>query len=249
MKSIKKHKTWTQGFTLIEIILGMMIFAILGLGLLGSFTNGLRLNKEIEAASQTTRQLRWVFDGLSRDLDNVRFYDFAQSYPKVLSFSGGKDRVRFLIVTDEGLKWISYYIGEPKRDVVHKTIIGKHFDKVSSIVTSYKEENASKFLIRQELPFVDGLGENESEGANEEVVLRGVKEGAVTFEFAAARGPEEQNVDWKDSWEEDALPTYVRIGLTLDDDQLKTNSPAHLVRQFLIPMGLIRHDQEQASQQ
>ena len=138
------------GFTLIEMLLGVIIFSIIAVTVYATFSSGMQLNRRAEHVNTIAREVRWVFDNLTEDLENARFYDFSKSYPDKIAFQGKSDRMDFLLAGPDGLRVVSYYLDEPDFGRVVKTVVGKRVKKLSSVLSNYTEKSNVRFLVRQE---------------------------------------------------------------------------------------------------
>jgi prepilin-type N-terminal cleavage/methylation domain-containing protein len=74
--SVIRRRSKMRGFTLIEILLGLTIFAVIGLSLYTTFANGIQLSRQSEQLENLYREARWTYDILAADLENMVSYQF-----------------------------------------------------------------------------------------------------------------------------------------------------------------------------
>src|SRR3569833_3026891 len=85
MPLMKKQE---HSFSLVELLLGLLIFSIIALTLYSMFSTGLKVDEKSHYISQSYQEARLSFDMLSQDLENAFIYDTSASYPDQLSFVG-----------------------------------------------------------------------------------------------------------------------------------------------------------------
>ena len=146
-----------NGFTLIELILAISIFAIIGLTVYSIFASSIKISAYSEGQGDVYRQSRWILDLMSRELEAAVNYDFSNSYEDLSPFSGNKDEIRFLIRTDEGLKSVKYYLILPESSQIHEVVIGKKYKKNVDIDLENETAEQDYYLVREEKSFVDFL--------------------------------------------------------------------------------------------
>lgn len=97
-----------KGFTLLEMILGAVVFALVTMSLFQIFFNGLETYKRAQYTSKTYIQMFRVFDALDADIAAAVKFDYSAADPQWASFHGDGTSLRFVIKTPEGLKVVRY---------------------------------------------------------------------------------------------------------------------------------------------
>lgn len=228
-------KILQRAFTLVELLLGVTIFAVIAVCLYATFSSGFRLSEQSEKNNKTYREIRWVLELMTQDLENMVPYDFLRSYPDRKAFEGDKDKIVLLLAEEGGLKAIRYFLSQAKRDEVKKTIIGKTYKKNVNQTVSFKQEENKYYLIRESIPFLDYL-EGISDDDNQEVLSKDIAPDGLGFSFAYLKEEEGSDIIWKDSWEQDYIPFGVHIEIKFVS--LENNKEPFMVsRDVLVPAG------------
>lgn len=226
-----------QGFTLLELLLGLSIFSLIALSVYSVFAGGTQLSERSQNQNEVTREARWAFDLMAQDLENMVLYDFSGSYPEQLAFTGSSEKVTFLSATGKGLKFISYYLVEPETDTVFQTLIGETYSKNVQIITSTSEGETLLFLVREENDFVDYLN-GETEDTSIEILSTHVLDGGLQFSFGYVEDEESTTMTWSSDWSDTAIPSNVRISIDFppldEDDDVITQ-----VKEVLVPSGYL----------
>ncbi len=243
-KILKKKK----GFTLIEVLLGLLIFSIISLGLYNTFRTGILLDRRGSGLTQLFQQVRWALEQLTEELEGARYYDFSGSYEDKTSFFGDQSKMTFFIAEDDGLKVIEYSLAEPDFGKIVKTVIGKKVKKLKSLTLSYSEKNNVRFLIRKELSFAESLQEDSKSEGEKEVLITKVAEGGLSFKFGEIDKNEfSQELVWHDEWEGPYVPSAVRVELALLHPDKKSEN-IRLTRDIIIPIGGVNEKDEEKKQ-
>jgi len=218
-----KHKAKpTEGFTLIEVLLGIVIFSIIALTLYNVFWMGIKIDNRSEGINKNYQEARLAFEVLSQDLENAILYDFSASYPQEISFKGQADQFSFLLPNEDGVEKVRYYLGMPDWEKITRVIIKQHMNHLSHITLTSNEDAPIRFLMRQEVLLSTDLskGKNTSLG---EVIAAGIKKDSLRFQYgfikqdASSPNPTHKEIIWKDTWEDVTLPLAVRVEMTLFD--------------------------------
>jgi type II secretion system protein J len=196
-----------KAFTLIEVLVGLMIFALISVSLYNSFHMALEFKKRGIDANRVYREARWVMAKLEGDLENVIWYDFSGSYGNKTSFLGDHHKVCFVIHTSEGLKVVWYYL---------------------------KSNNSStKLLCRKVCDFKHFLESNQKDlekETDQEVVLSDAVSG-LEFFYSQKNGG-----DWENTWDnEKDIPGAVKADLILQAQG--GPHPVLFERKIFIPLG------------
>lgn len=224
------------GFTLLEMLLGILIFSVIALSLYSTFAAGVHLNRRSEQALKIQREARWTLDQLSRDLENMVFYDFSGSYPELKSFMAMTAAVSFLKTAAHGLQAVRYQVQPIEHGSVFTTIKGITSDRNVRVVSGNLNniENRRWALTREIQDFRAFLTQG-FEGASREILSRSIPVEGFRLEFAALPKRSTQSLRWVNSWEGKAIPKGVRLRLTLITGEPAVK--ASFVRDVFIPTG------------
>ena len=226
-----------KGFTLIEVVLGISIFALIALTFYSIFSNGLRINSRAGKNEQLYRELRGSLDTLASDLENMVPYEGYNGDTGV--FQGLPQSLSLALPTDSGLKIVHYSLESPDAGKILETRIGEDTSKNKRIVVNSTEEEKIEFLIREETPLFSSTDSNpEKEGEGLEILSMHVVPGSLQFSYAAQGKPtdDEKNLDWKNEWKDAHFPSVVRVELSfVDPDQPET--PLLIQKDIFVPTG------------
>ena len=224
-----------KGFTLIEVVLGLSIFALTALTFYAVFSNGLRINERAATSEQLYRELRWSLDTLTLDLENMVPYEGYNS--GVGAFEGTEQTISFIRPTAEGLKVIRYSLQSPEQTKVFETRIGERSSKNKPIIINYTEEEKIEFLIREEQPFAQSSDGKADVPSEPEVLSTHIQPGSLRFSYGY-RGEEGQapGLTWKDDWKDIHFPSLVRVELAFVEPG-QTQVALSVKKEILIPAG------------
>lgn len=196
MKKLKKNRRLdfinSRGFTLIEMILGLLIFSIIAVSLYSTFSMAISVWKKSEDVNRIYREAKWSLEKIASSLKNADFFDFTKNYPDIKLFSGQSDKVSFYITSDTGLKKIGYSL--------------EKLDKRNLFSLEEKTQDFVGCLSGQEL------------GLKKASLTSLVKEEGLKFSYAYRTIDSEatETLLWKDSFAGQVyLPRLVKIALTL----------------------------------
>ncbi|MFA5088204.1 MAG: prepilin-type N-terminal cleavage/methylation domain-containing protein [Candidatus Omnitrophota bacterium] len=207
------------GFSLIEILLGLALFSIVALILYNVFFGGIKVNRKSESASQMYREARWAFDRITSDLENMVPYDFSNSYPGSLAFSGGSNGFELLLATGTGLERVRYSLQSPDLGHRHQIVIGKHFSENAPVVIRREEEGApQRTLIRDQIPFVDSLSPGQEENVRSQILCSGLIDGGLQFKYARQSDEGKRMLVWEEEWGKEYFPVGVKVRLTFREE-------------------------------
>jgi type II secretory pathway pseudopilin PulG len=230
-------KLTKKSFTLLELLLGLSIFALISLCIYSVFSGGLQLNDRSQRQGEIYREARWSLTLMAKELENMVPYDFANSYPDLAPFVGGKDSISFILSTGEGLKVVGYYLASPQRDAIFQTIIGSTYSKNVTVTNKFVESTQAQYLVRSEKDFVAYLNDQSLEDAEIEVISQNVKDGGLRFSYGFLQDEESTVVFWQDSWSFNDIPLNVRIEIDFlypEEERVLTTQ-----RDVLIPPGYL----------
>ena len=201
----------TNGFTLIEVLLGLSIFSIIALCLFSAFRGAMQIKQKSDDQNTILREARWAFLRMNQDLKNMARYDFSGSVPQMRACAGARDKISFLKLSDQGLRVVSFYLAPPEKIFVHKILIrSKHRGNQKTVLTA-QENSPTMLLIREEIPLIDYWQGKESSLEDKEILSADIKRDGLEF-FYAQETPEE--TIWKALWDQNDLPSGVRVRLS-----------------------------------
>jgi prepilin-type N-terminal cleavage/methylation domain-containing protein len=223
-----------SGFTLVEVLLGLLIFSLIAAGLYGTFRGGLSVNRRVQEVNTGYQEIRWIFDQMASDLENAINYDFSGSYPDLKSFEGGAEQIRLVVDGKNGLMVVTYSLKEPSATSVITTIVNRKASKMKSMVLTHEEAARTRLLIRTEEPLVSFLGKHEPQ--DQEVLSFLVRNNGLKFSYAAKSPESSSEVPWENSWSKDTLPALVKMDLLLANFD-SSQGDLSFSREIWVPMG------------
>lgn len=231
------------GFTLLETLLGLVIFAILASSLYGVFASAWQIQKRSQGLSRIHREASWAMDMLARDLENMAGYDFTGSYPRQLAFTADAGKITFLTVTDKGLRFVSYRVETPQATKVHQVVLAEKTKK--NVALKLGDENAgvkTAFLVREETGFAAYLQEAATGAPGDiEILSSRISQDGLKFQFAFEPQEPEADYEWRPVWGQDHIPLGVRVEMAfvLSD---KARSQLKFKRDIHVPAGKLGSD-------
>ena len=207
------------GFTIIELLLGLAIAAIIGVGVYNIFWSSVKLDDRMRRIHDTYMEVLLADQILTHDLENAVSLDFSNSYPTVQVFEGKKEEMVFLTKTPTGIKRVRYYAGLWD-NAAAKVMIGR---VVNPSTQTSKEDIPIEFLLRQEGNLADWLNET-SNHTSVQIIAAGLKKESFQCQYATfikdLRKSGINGLNYQDSWTDKALPLGVSCSFVLYD-------PAH----------------------
>ena len=177
-----------KGFTFVELIVAVTLFAIIAASVYAVFGTGLRVWRKMNPVVENNQSVRGFFFTIDRDLKNMVAYQKDGA-----NFKGDATRVSFMTLVE-----------------VSGTNAPLHSELAQVVYFLDKDTRMIKRLVATR---EEGLDETKSKA---EVMLKGVDEKDFRFEYgskATSTGPGSM-YDWKDKWEEEAkIPRGVKIKL------------------------------------
>ena len=169
-----------RGFTLIELIVGLAIFAVIALTLYSTFAQGINLNRRARHADNMCREIRWALETIALDLENMVEYQYVDATTGEArgSFTGDETSLSFILPTDSGLKKIRYYLKSPEDVEVHQVIVNRTARNKGTITTRYEETaQRTRLLVREEIPLFDLTQSTDDDEEGIEILSQYVQEG------------------------------------------------------------------------
>lgn len=175
-----------KGFTFIELMIAITIFAVVAVALYSSFGAGISVWNKGEKEIIFNQDMRVAFDDFGKDFKNIVNY---KNDDLNFNFIGGKSSVQMLTRLMTG--------GRPNLFVV------SYFTK--------EEENGSISLKRA---YADYTKNYVIDPLKAETVLSNL--GEADFSYVYGTGDENNPYEWRDSWnEQDKIPRGVKFSLKL----------------------------------
>lgn len=228
--------TRSYGFTLVEVLLAVVIFSVVGLSLYGSFAAGTRLNRKLESTLRLQRDAVWTLERIARDMENMVDYDFRNSYPELKSFSVEPGSVAFLVPSEQGLKAVRYQLQRSKNGEIRETRIGSMTRENVAVTEQKTIDRRENVMVREEQDFFSFVSKG-FEGAAAEVLLKPLVDDSFKISFLQSQGQEQSEGEWSETWER-GIPRGARILLTIDDG----NAEKTFQRVVLVPQGNLPHE-------
>jgi len=168
------------GFTLVEILLGVMIFGILSTTIYGVFANAIRLNRQARNIEELYRDARCVIDALTLDLENMVPYTTSREFfekrevivkeatrknvtitqksitglmeedAAVGSFIGQEQSLAMVVPQADGLKEVVYYLQPPQQTRIYQSLINRFDFSLSTVVTQSEDIEEDLYFLIRE---------------------------------------------------------------------------------------------------
>jgi hypothetical protein len=215
------------------------------------FSSGVKLSQRFDSQNEIYKEIRWTFEGMAKEIENMLPYDFTASYPEKFALTGTSHKITFLTAPKDQLAFIEYELIEPSFAHISQTIIGKTIAK-NKTETQYKTEYVPVyFLVRREKSFTGFLNESFNKNKDEEVLAANVKAGSLTFRygyFDQEGDDKNQEMKWKDEWKENKFPAMIRVSMdfVVYDKQHKAAPPQIIAfaQDVLVFPGIIHKEKE-----
>jgi prepilin-type N-terminal cleavage/methylation domain-containing protein len=221
---IKAALPCRDGFSLVELLLGLAIAAIIGVCVYNMFWSAMKLDDRMRHVHDNYMEVLMANQALSHDLENAIKLDFSASYPDARNFDGQKNGFSFLTQTPRGIKHVRYYSGLLDQGTVTKIMIGRVVNPLNSITANSRESLPIEFLLRQESSLADWLNETTNDTSTQ-IVAAGLKKGSFNCQYAPfVKNLYEEGtggIVYTDSWDEKNLPLAVSCSFALYDPKVQ----------------------------
>ena len=231
-----------RGFTFIEILVALSLVGVLAGSLYATYASGVQIHKRAQKLELWTRAAFWSFDAITSDLENMLPYHSPGSSTGTPNdfFEGTSSSLKLLCSSENGIKEVRYFLKDPEYGTVHKVIVGKRSAAVHVPITVVQtgENRRVHMLVREEKPFPSADGDAEvALGEGLEILNRYVLKDGLKFFFAeGTRGASWDDVQWESAWKKPALPSMVRIEMTLVNPQAPDET-VDLKKDIFVPLG------------
>lgn len=204
-----------RGFSLIELLLALSIFAVVVVCVYGTFWAGMNLSNRSNEEQKVYHQMRLALELMSVDLENAVPYDFTNSYPDKRAFEGSEQAIVFLAASPEGLKAIRYSLEPADEGRIHRVVVGKTQTRNVATVADYREEGIKlSRLVREERDFSDYVNGARGAGPGAETIAVDIKENSLKFAFGylpEGKDKADDRYEWHAQWPHPYLPVMVRV--------------------------------------
>lgn len=225
-----------RGFTLLELLLALGIFAVIASTVYAVFAGGIRLSRVSEGRVGVYREAGWAFALLARELENMARFDTSGMKDGEPLFKGEQDEIAFLLPAEDGLKYVRYYLLAPSSGKIHEVVLGKRTSRNVEVDITSTAAQRSYFLVREEYGLLEALA-GTAEGAEPEIIAGNIKEASFRLQYAYAEGELGDTIRFKDSWDYGDIPARVRVSMEFIDGYDAQAVP--LSREVLIPHGVL----------
>jgi len=242
IKALFKH---SRAFSLVELLLGLAIAAIIGLCVYNMFWSAMKLDDKMRRVHESYLEILMADHGLTHDLENAINLDFSASYQGAKIFDGQSKEFSFLEQTAHGIKRVRYYSGLWSGDNFVKSMIGR-VTNPSGITDYSKEALPIEFLLRQEMSLSDWLNETTND-THTQVVANGLKKGSFNCQYAPLvknlHNLGSKEIIYKDTWDDKGLPMSVSCSFILYDPKRTQEGLMFKRDLFLAPVATYHHEQ------
>ena len=231
-------KQLLNGFTLVELLLGLTISTIIGLSVYNMFWQAMKLDDKMRHVHENYTEVLMADHALSHDLENAIKLDFSGSYPDLRIFDGQKTEFSFLTQTPKGIKRVRYYSGLLD-GAVAKSMIGRVVNESSHATGEPKGSLPIEFLLRQESSLPDWLNEM-TNNTSTQIVAAGFKKESFNCQYASfskdLHTVGSKAIDYTDTWDKKGLPLAVSCNFVLYDPKSPEEGIAFKRDIFLSPV-------------
>jgi len=209
----------TKGFTFIELLIALAIFAIMAASIYYTLNTGIRVYTSGNSVISGNQDLRVFFEEISADLANA---------PAGFGMESG-----FNI----GSEWTSQKISFPTLiNIRYGDVSGKELAKVV-----YNFDSRSGKLVRFRAGLEAGFNEELLSQQQEEILLEKSENFPLedlTFEYSYSSAGSEDEYEWRDTWESKGkIPRGVKVRVAL---KRKRSGAVEVFEKIIfLPMGVL----------
>lgn len=228
MKKSRRHYI-SKGFTLVELLLGVLLFGIVSSSIYLVFSQGLRIERRLRNRSSAGQDFFWAMHRMVRDLENMVPYTLPGT--KNVFLDGQQYKIAFLVSGESGLQEVRYELAEQENTKVHRVEVNRDPVGINETLTvSHRKEEARQyFLVRKTRPFLI-MGEEYDE-FHEEILSRHIPGEGLMFSYLSY---DDGSPVWKNQWQEDSWPAAIRIDLTVLEER---QVPVRMVRDVFVVLS------------
>ncbi|MBF0503696.1 MAG: prepilin-type N-terminal cleavage/methylation domain-containing protein [Candidatus Omnitrophica bacterium] len=234
-----------EGFSLVELLLGLAISAIIGVSVYNLFWSAMKLDDKMRRVHDNYMEVLMADQVMTRDLENAISLDWRNSYWDAKNFVGQKTEFAFLTQTPVGIKHVRYYSGLVDWGKVTQRMIGR-LTNPSSFETRLKESIPVEFLLRQESSLSDWLNEVKN-NTSIQIVAAGLKKDTFNCHYAPflkdLHTVGAGRIVYTDSWDKKVLPFAVSCSFVLYDPKKPQAGLMFKRDMFLAPVSNYYNEQ------
>lgn len=166
-----------RGFTFIELIIAVTIFAVVAVSIYSVFSVGVRLWRRTSPLIQAEQAMRFFFNTMSLDLANSIAYN-----KKDVNFEGEKQKISFYTLIDVSAPGVPGHV------------------ELAKVIYFYDRDK--KTVKRAVATAREGLSEADARATD---MLENVEDKDFGFEYCYKLGSSKTDYDyeWKDTWEDE----------------------------------------------
>ncbi|NTV29633.1 MAG: prepilin-type N-terminal cleavage/methylation domain-containing protein [Candidatus Omnitrophica bacterium] len=226
-----------RGFTLVEVLLGLLMLSFVSLCVYGTFWTGMMLSRRLDRQKTVFRQSQLVLNRFARDVGKAVAYDFSGSYPDKVAFDGRNDSLVFIQRDHGALKAVRYYLETPGQGLVKKTILGEHYKKNVSVTQSSQTAIADLALVREEASFAEFLAGGFPSDSVKELMVARIAPDTLKLDYARSIS-NGSGLSWSTEWNNSSLPAVVRLSFGVLDYSENGPQTVSFDKSALIPISV-----------
>ena len=234
MKHIYGMRKIRSGFTLLELLIAVTIFAIAAVALYSSFYAGIRILRRSEEAMKRHQDLRLVTEEMALDLRNsmlAPIYEEKRETTSVETEGAEEEIVYFFLGEEKRFSFVTLRDALSTDAKLKRQICNVTYYLKGGSDTGGKLARIIKY---QSKGYGAGLDE-------EEILLTGLEDIEVNYSFQGA--DEDSPPIWLNRWEvEERVPLGVKIKLKLKG----LGTLREFTKTVFIPVGLLGSEEESA---
>ncbi len=241
-----------HGFTLIEMLLGINLLALIMVCAFTTYSAGTKMHQRARAYTHLYREVYLTLETLARELENMRPYDFSRSYPRQKAFQGTRDRLTFLTGSAQGLRVVSYYLVEAEVTRLHEILVKQKQSRNVTVTSGSVTARREKYLVREERAWLDYLMSDTLQPDKAVVLCTGIQAGGLRFFYASRSRGSPDKWQWGRTWDQDTLPGMVKIEIDQEArassqtvGRAETEKLKTLTREVLIPASDGKRERKQ----
>lgn len=201
------------GFTLLETILGLGIFAVMASCVFLIYTNAVRIDYESRRLSDLSMESYWTLSSIAEDLESSAAYRYGTEGEDHPVFDGNADSLRILVEGERSLQWVSYALADQHKGTVRKTVLGRRLKKNEDQVLSERSTQGALEVLTRVTSEFKGRPLTEKDPLAAEVLTKRID--GLTFLYGVKT---ESGLSWQKEWRKPEPPAAVRVVLRLADE-------------------------------
>jgi type II secretory pathway component PulJ len=202
------------GFTVIEMVLGLGIFAVMAASVFLIYTNAVRIDRESRRLSDLSMESYWTLSSIAEDLESSVAYRYGSEGEDRPVFDGNGDSLRILVEGERSLQWVSYGLADQADGTVRKTILGRRSTRnVDQVLSEHSTEGALEVLTRVTSDF-KGRPLTDKDPVAAEILTSRIDAGGLKFLYGVNGS---DGLSWKTEWHKPEPPAAVRVIVRLTD--------------------------------